>query len=73
MMKTWVWLLLAGFGWCAFFTGLLFGGIGIPQPAYALGLGEVIVGALVIFIPFILGIHTGVSYMRECEAKKVTL
>jgi hypothetical protein len=65
MLKPWTWLLLAGFGWCAFFVGIIFGDVGHTNPAYTTGLGTVLVGIVVTFVPLVIGIHTGVSFMRE--------
>jgi hypothetical protein len=60
MMKTWVWLSLAGFGWCALLVG----------NAFDNGIDSVIITIATSFVPFVIGIHAGVSYVRECEAKK---
>jgi hypothetical protein len=65
MLKPWTWLLLAGCIWCSLVVGVLLGNIGVPHPAYVGGIEEVIAGFLMSFVPLVIGIHAGVSYMRE--------
>lgn len=63
-------MLLTGFCWCAFLVGIVFGGIGNHHEAYTGSLGSVIVGISMTFVPLVIGIHVGVSYVRDEECKK---
>ena len=67
MLKPWVKLFGAGIAYCFFFIGLMFGAIGKEMPAYSPGITEVIVVAMLVLVPFILGIHVGVWREKEEE------
>jgi hypothetical protein len=64
MIPKWAWLFGTGVAWVAFFTGLMFGDVGREVPASTVGVGGVIIMAIVTGIPLLIGIHTGVLYMR---------
>jgi len=57
MIKTWTQLLLLGFVFSAFICGLVLGGSLNPTMFLA--------AVLMTFLPLIVGIHAGVSFMRE--------
>jgi len=57
MIKTWTMLLLFGFTFSAFIVGVVFGK---THDIY-----QITVAVLMTFLPLIVGIHAGVSFMRE--------
>ena len=57
MIKSWTQLLLIGFVFSAFICGLVLGGSLNPTMFLA--------AVLMTFLPLIVGIHAGVSFMRE--------
>ena len=57
MIKSWTQLLLLGFVFSAFICGLVLG--------RSLNLTMFLAAVLMTFLPLVVGIHAGVSFMRE--------